>query len=305
MRISSLYNSQTMLSQMSSNNERLSKLMEQMSTQKRVNVPSDDPVAATRLVQLNREQSAISQYQENITRISGSLSIQEAHIQSMSDNLLSINDKLLSANNSTHSDQDMAGYGNELSSMLDSLVNSLNAQNENGSYLFSGTKTDTKPIVFDDASGQYVYQGNDSTRETTVANSVTVQENTTVASAFSSNGNDLQMLNELKDLSDKMQDPDAKFTDYQPQITQALDLNTHARDEISSMFTDIGGRQNQLTLLSNAHTDVSLANDQVVHELSDTDWAATSMNMQLYVNSVQISNKAYNMISSLSLFDTM
>ncbi len=35
-----------------------------------------------------------------------------------------------------------------------------------------------------------------------------------------------------------------------------------------------------------------MANDQVVHDLSDTDWAATSMNMQLYVNSVQISNKA-------------
>jgi flagellar hook-associated protein 3 FlgL len=71
------------------------------------------------------------------------------------------------------------------------------------------------------------------------------------------------------------------------------------------MFTDLGGRQNQLTLLDNAHTDVSLANDQVVHDLSDTDWAATSMNMQLYVNSVQISNKAYSMVSQLSLFDTM
>ncbi len=36
MRISSLYHSQAMLAQMNTNNDRLSKLMEQMSTQKRV-----------------------------------------------------------------------------------------------------------------------------------------------------------------------------------------------------------------------------------------------------------------------------
>ena len=305
MRISSLYHSQAMLSQMSTNNERLSKLMEQMSTQKRVNVPSDDPVAATRLVQLNREQSAIKQYQSNITTVSGTLSVQESHIQAMSDSLLAINDKLLSANNSTYSEKDMSGYGAELSTMLDSLVDSLNAKNENGSYLFSGTKTDTKPVVLDEATGKYVYQGNDGTRETTIANSVTIQENTNVASAFSSSGNDLELLNQLKDLSEKMQDPNAKFADYQPQISQVLELESHARDNVSALFTDLGGRQNQLTLLDNAHTDVSLANDKVVHDLADTDWAATSMNMQLYVNSVQISNKAYSMVSSLSLFDTM
>jgi flagellar hook-associated protein 3 FlgL len=305
MRISSRYNSQAMLAQMNTNNERLSKLMEQMSTQKRVNVPSDDPVAATRLVQLNREQSAIKQYQENISRVSGTLSVQESHIKAMSDNLLAINDKLLSANNSTYSQKDMTGYGVELGSMLDSLVDSLNAQNENGSYLFSGTKTDTKPVVLDEATGKYVYQGNDGTRSTTVANSITIQENSNVASAFSSGGNDLEMLNQLKDLSEKMQDPNANFSDYQPQIQQVLGLESDSRDKVSAMFTDLGGRQNQLTLLDNAHTDVSLANDQVVHDLSDTDWAATSMNMQLYVNSVQISNKAYSMVSQLSLFDTM
>ena len=61
MRISSLYHSSAMLHQMNQNGARLSKLMEQMATQKRVNVPSDDPVASSRLVQLNREQSAIEQ----------------------------------------------------------------------------------------------------------------------------------------------------------------------------------------------------------------------------------------------------
>ncbi|MCK7453318.1 flagellar hook-associated protein FlgL [Enterobacter chengduensis] len=305
MRISSLYNSDAMLAQLGVNGTRMSKLMEQMSTQKRINVPSDDPVAATRLVQLNREQAAIKQYQNNITGLSGALSTQEAHVTAMSNQLLSLNDKLLAAANGTHSTADMAGFGAELSTMLDSLVASINAQNESGGYLFSGTKTDTKPVVWDEAQGKYIYQGNSGSRETTVANGVNVTENTHVVGAFSGSGDDLEMLNKLKALSDKMQDPDIPVSDYQDDINEMIELSGDARDKVAAIFTDLGGRQNRLTMLSDAHADVSMANDQVVRDLSDTDWATTSINLQLFTNSVQITNKAYSMISQLSLFSMM
>ncbi|KJL96757.1 flagellar hook-associated protein [Enterobacter chengduensis] len=294
-----------MLAQLGVNGTRMSKLMEQMSTQKRINVPSDDPVAATRLVQLNREQAAIKQYQNNITGLSGALSTQEAHVTAMSNQLLSLNDKLLAAANGTHSTADMAGFGAELSTMLDSLVASINAQNESGGYLFSGTKTDTKPVVWDEAQGKYIYLGNSGSRETTVANGVNVTENTHVVGAFSGSGDDLEMLNKLKALSDKMQDPDIPVSDYQDDINEMIELSGNARDKVAAIFTDLGGRQNRLTMLSDAHADVSMANDQVVRDLSDTDWATTSINLQLFTNSVQITNKAYSMISQLSLFSMM
>ncbi len=101
MRISSLYNSNAMLAQLGANGTQMAKLMEQLSTQKRVNVPSDDPVAASRLVQLNREQSAIKQYQSNISGLTGALSIQESHITAMSNQVMAMGDKLKLANNLT------------------------------------------------------------------------------------------------------------------------------------------------------------------------------------------------------------
>ena len=302
MRISSLYHSDAMMAQLSANGTRISKLMEQMATQKRINVPSDDPVAATRLVQLNREQSAIKQYQSNISRLSGSLASQEAHVSAMSNQLLSLNDKLLAAANDTHSSEDMSGFGAELSSMLDSLVASLNAQNESGIYLFAGTKTDAKPVVWDEAEGKYIYQGNEGSRETTVANGVNVTENTNVVQAF---GDDLEMLNKLKALSEKMQDPSISTSDYQDEMNEMLALSSSTRDNVAAIFTDLGGRQNRLTMLGDAHTDVSTANDQVVRDLSDADPAITLSNLQLYTNSVQITNKAYSMISQLSLFSML
>ncbi|ABV13978.1 flagellar hook-associated protein [Salmonella sp. HMSC13B08] len=294
-----------MLAQLGVNGTRISKLMEQMSTQKRINVPSDDPVSASRLVQLNREQSAIKQYQSNISSLSGALSIQESNITALSNQMLAVGDKLKLANNSTLSQKDMAGYGMELSSMLDSLVATLNAKNENGSYLFSGTQTDSQTVTWDEAKGQYVYGGNDSSRETIVANGVSITENTQVAQAFSGSGNDLEMLNKLKALSDKMQDPNANYADYKDELEEMIGVAQNTSDNISSLFTDLGGRQNRLTLLSDAHSDVSLANDQVVRDLSETDWATTSINLQLYTQSVQITNKAYSMVSQLNLFSLL
>ncbi|WP_433638125.1 flagellar hook-associated protein FlgL [Kluyvera georgiana] len=303
MRVSGLNNSNAMLAQLGVNGNRVAKLMEQLSTQKRVNVPSDDPVAASRLVQLGREQAAIKQYQSNITSLSGKLSVQESHITAMSNQVLAVSDKLKLANNSTLSEKDLAGYGAELESMLDSLVATMNSKNENGSYLFSGTKTNSKAVELVD--GKYVYGGNDNSRETIVANGVAITENTNVAHAFSGSGNDLEMLNKLKELSEKMQDPNLNYADYQDDIAAMIDMNQSTSDNLGALLTDLGGRQNRLTLIDDAHTDVSLSNAEVETDLNAADSATTTINLQLYMTSMQITNKAYSMVSQLNLFSML
>jgi len=304
MRVSGLYHYNAMLAQMGTNSTQIGKLMEQLSTQKRVNVPSDDPVTASRLVQLSREQSAIKQYQSNITSLSGALSVQESHIKALSDQVLSVSDKLKLANNSSLSQKDLASYGEELGSMLDSLVATMNSKNENGSYLFSGTMTNSKTVTVD-SNGQYVFGGNEASRETTVANGVSITENTNISHAFSGSGNDLEMLNKLKALSEKMQDPNANFADYKDELTAVIDMTQNTSDSLGALFTDLGGRQNRLTLIDNAHTDVSLANAEVETDLNAADSATTTMNLQLYMTSIQISNKAYSMVSQLNLFSML
>lgn len=304
MRISSLYNSNAMLAQLGSNGTQMAKLMEQLSTQKRVNVPSDDPVAASRLVQLNREQSAIKQYQSNISSLSGALSIQESHITAMNNQVQAVGDKLKLANNSSLSQKDLAGYGEELSSMLESLVASMNSKNENGSYLFSGTMTGNKTVELDE-NGQYVFGGNENSRDTIVANGVSITENTNISNAFSSSGNDLDMLNKLKELSEKMQDPNANYADYKDDLSAMIDMSQSTSDNLGALFTDLGGRQNRLTLIGDAHTDVSLSNAQIETDLNSADSATTTINLQLYMTSMQMTNKSYSMISQLNLFSML
>ncbi|HAS1786294.1 TPA: flagellar hook-associated protein 3 [Enterobacter cloacae] len=304
MQVSSLFLYNAMMSQMGVNSYQMGKLTEQLSTQKRINVPSDDPVIASRLVQLNREQSAIKQYQSNITSLSGALSIQESHINALSNQVMSVSDKLKLANNGSLSQKDLASYGAELGSMLDSLVATMNSKNENGSYLFSGTMTDSKTVTLD-ANGQYVFGGNEKSRETTVANGVSITENTNISHAFSSSGNDLDMLNKLKALSEKMQDPNASLTDYQDDLTAMIDMTQTTSDSLGALFTDLGGRQNRLTLINDAHTDVSLSNGQLETDLNEAPTAESYTKLQLYNTSVQISYKAYSMVSNLNLFSML
>lgn len=305
MRVSSRNNTQVMLSQMHNNNMKMSQIMQQLSTQKRVNVPSDDPIAATRINQLQREQSTIAQYQDNITRLSGSLSTQEAQVQSASDLLWAMNDTLLQAANGSNGDKNMQGFGMELNMLLDSFVDTVNTKSASGSYLFGGTKNQTAPIQWDDATESWVFMGNHNTRETTVANGVQVTENVHLAQCLSLGGDELGLLNELYTLSEKMQDPAVPPASYQQDIQNLLDAVSDAQDEIGAIFTELGGRQNQLTLLQNAHTDVSTANGMVLSELADADVATSTIELQLYVNATQITFRAWNMVNQLSLFNSM
>ncbi|WP_439411927.1 flagellar hook-associated protein FlgL [Enterobacter ludwigii] len=305
MRISSLYYPQLMSVQMSSDSDQTTKLMKQIVTQSRVNLPSDDPVAAARLMQLNQQQSSIDQYHKNIQTVSSSLSMQEGYIDGLSHTLLSIQTELQSANNSTNGDQDMASYGQALSSMLDTLVGDINAQDANGNYLFSGTQSDTPPVVLDPKTGHYVYQGNDNTRQATVGDGQTIQQNTTVASAFSGSGDDLSMLNDLKDLSDKMLDPKARLSDYQSQFAQVIQDTQDSESKVAALFTSIGDRQNQMQQLDSVYTNVSMVNQQVVQQISGVDMPTNITELQMYLTSAQMTNKVYSMVNSLSLFNSM
>lgn len=305
MRISSFHLSSTMMQNINNYSGQLNKLTEQMALRKRILVPSDDPIASARLVQINREQAAITQYQENITRLSGSLSQQETHLDSVSKQLLAMRDKVLLASNGSGSTSDLNGYGNELQAMLESVVSTLNNKNEDGRYLFSGTATDSQPIVFDEASGQYVFQGNTNQREVTVGSGVSIKENTSAGDLFFNGSNDF--LNEMNELVAMMQDPNTDFSSpaYQDALDNIIGSIDTSIDSVSSSITDLGGRQNALTMMKDAHEDVKIANELVGKDLSDLDYATASIELNGYLVAAQASQATFVKISNLSLFDVI
>ncbi|GAL45324.1 MULTISPECIES: flagellar hook-associated protein FlgL [Citrobacter] len=287
----------------------LSHVVTQMATGKSILLPSDDPIAATRITQLNRQQSALDQYQTNIDSASAGMSQQESILDGVNNDLLAIRDDLLEAANGTNTAESLSSLGQDIQSMTEAMVAALNYQDEDGHYVFGGTVNDRPPIVAVDEDGDgvtdsYTYQGNDDHRQTTVSNGVEVDTNVAVSDFF---GDSLDVLNTLTSLSKELQDPSVDPADPQVQsdIQNAIDTVDVASDELNASIATIGETQNTMTMLSGAQTDISTSNDQLISQLSDLDYGPASITFTGLEMAMEATLKTYSKVSELNLFSVI
>ncbi|MCQ4309510.1 flagellar hook-associated protein FlgL [Pseudomonas stutzeri] len=296
MRISNAQITAMMHGSMNTSSEKLGKLMQQMATGERMLMPSDDPISAVRVLRIQREEATLTQYRTNIANVSGNLSKQEANLKAASDTMLNVRDMLLWAANGSNTSEDLAAIANELGSLEKTILSFANVRDEEGRYLFSGTLSDRPAITFDEATETYSLTGNDQYRQAAVANGVLVEENVTAAQVF---GADADMLNQLHALVKSLADP---TVDSSAQIGETLASLDATHSQLLGAVTELGGRQNTLTLLSSSNEDVSLVNQKIEGELSQLDYAAASIDLNNYQLSLQATQKTYLKINGLSLF---
>jgi flagellar hook-associated protein 3 FlgL len=301
MRISNAQITAQMHGSMNQSSAKLGKLMQQMATGERMLVPSDDPISAVRVLRIQREEATLSQYRTNIANVSGNLSKQEANLKSASDTMLNVRDMLLWAANGSNTSDDLAAIANELQSLEKTILSFANVRDEEGRYLFSGTLSDRPAITFDAATETYTLTGNDQYRQAAVANGVLVDENVTAAQVF---GAGVGMLNDLNALVKMLADPALDATDpaVQASVTATLNSLDATHGDLLGAVTELGGRQNTLTLLSSSNEDVSLVNKKIEGELSQLDYATASIDLNNYQLSLQATQKTYLKINGLSLF---
>ena len=287
----------------------LSHVVEQMATGKSILLPSDDPIAATRITQLNRQQSALDQYQSNIDSAPAGMSQQESILDGVNNDLLAIRDDLLEAANGTNTADSLASLGQDIQSMTEAMVSALNYQDEDGHYVFGGTVNDRPPIVAVDDDGDgvtdsYTYQGNDDHRQTTVSNGVEVDTNVAVSDFF---GDSLDVLNTLTSLSKELQDPSVDPADPQVQsdIESAIDTVDDASDSLNASIATIGETQNTMSMLSGAQTDIATSNDQLIGQLSDLDYGPASITFTGLEMAMEATLKTYSKVSELNLFSVI
>ncbi|QMV65958.1 flagellar hook-associated protein FlgL [Pseudomonas berkeleyensis] len=304
MRITNSQITSMMHNSMSASSAELGKLMQQMATGKRILLPSDDPIASVRVLRVQREEASLEQFRKNIANVSGSLSTQEANLKSSSDAMLNVRDLLLWAANGSNTSEDLSAMAGELSIIEDTIFSFANVRDEEGRYLFSGTLSDTPALSFDAATQTYSLTGNDKHRQAAVANGVLVDENVTAASVY---GAGVGMLNQLRDLINTLQDPALDVTDpaVRQQITTTLDALDETHGRVLGSITELGGRQNALTLLNDSNEDVSLVNQKIEGELSRLDYAGATIDLNDYQLALGATQKTYLKINQMSLFSLL
>lgn len=174
MRISSLHIFNIANKGIADANQAISKTQEQLSSGKRVLTPSDDPVAATKIMQLEEELAVIEQYTKNIEIAENNLALQESTLSSASNLLLRIKEIAVQAGNTaTLSPNEYESLAAEVDARLDEMLNILNSRNPGGDYIFGGFKSKAKPFAGSPTQG-FNYHGNEGQQEIKVASNTQV-----------------------------------------------------------------------------------------------------------------------------------
>ncbi|WP_318457341.1 flagellar hook-associated protein FlgL [Photobacterium leiognathi] len=299
MRVSDTQFSQLMLTSLSKNNQGLGEVLAQMSTGQRLLKLSDNPIDSINLLNLERENSAINQYQDNINNVKTALSSQEVHLMAASDTLKDMRDTLLLASNGAISDADRESYANKLVSLRDALISSFNVQDEEGNYHFSGTQSDV-PAITPQPAGGYIFEGNSDKRVVTVAKGVTMEANFASQEMLDLGGNNI--LNQIDAAITELQAPTANLNNTLQATLNILDT-TH--DNVLAAVTDIGGRHNNLDLMETSHGDNKLFVEAVTNDLEALDYGEASVRLNNYMAALQATQASYMKINDLSLFNRL
>lgn len=151
------------------------KTQSQVSSGKRVLQPSDDPVAAAQILQLDQAQSGIDQYKKNITGATNSLELEDSQLDNVGTLLTRVRELAVQAGDGGLSQSERKAIAAELTQRLDELVGLANTRTANGEYIFGGFQGQQAPFV---QSGTTVtFRGDQGQRYVQVSSSTYVPVN--------------------------------------------------------------------------------------------------------------------------------
>lgn len=147
MRVTDQFRTRTVIRNLNTSRERLTTLQEQLSSAKRVNRPSDDPISAAKSMRLRSTLEGNAQYESNIDDTVGFLDATELALQDAHNILLDIRDLTLqAANDATSPREDLA---DQLELILRNLAEVANTKFRS-KYIFAGTETLALPFTINE-----------------------------------------------------------------------------------------------------------------------------------------------------------
>lgn len=144
----------------------LLQVSQQLSAQRKLLSPSDDPVAAGREVALDATLKANEQMLKNQADAKGLLEGTENYLVEAGNTLQLALTRIVQAGGGGLNEENRQSILADLKGLRDQLMGVANTQDENGNYVFAGYKRDSQPFVRN-ASG-VVYQGDAGVRQSQI-----------------------------------------------------------------------------------------------------------------------------------------
>ena len=158
MQVSTKLFNQQQLQQFSSTTEELQNLQNKISSGQNILKASDDPIGSVQLSGLNVVKDQIVQFERNVDAASDRINLLDKNLINLGSIMLRAQELVIQASSDTLGASDRETIALEVDEMKKEILSVANAQDSNGSFLFSGYKTNTIPFV-EDISGKINYKG--------------------------------------------------------------------------------------------------------------------------------------------------
>jgi len=289
------------LNNLGNQTQRLLKLQEQLSTQLRVNRPSDDPLAARRAINARDEIAKNAQFITNISSVSVNTQDTETSILNVNSQIIRVKELALQGVNNTNGPAQREQFAVEINQIIESVLQQTNNVT-NGRYIFGGTRTDNPPFVATrDANNEVIsvtYEGNDSKISAEVSDGVFINVNETGQDVFQSNSpSTVNILDLLIGIRDNLRS--GNVNPVQDQLGQ-LD---QARDQLLAAASRIGALQNRVEGLEDNIRDIDVQLKAVLSSSIDADYAEVLVELNAENNAYQAALNASARVIQPSLLD--
>ena len=258
MRVTQSMLSNNMLRNLSSSYERLSKYQDQISTGKKVNRPSDDPVVVMKGISYRTDLSEVQQYKRNFSEAYNWIENSDAALDNAGQALQRIRELVVEASNDTYDASQRQAISAEIKQLRDHLAEVANTK-FGDKYLFNGADTTTQPVDLQANSGDGSFPEATQPVEIELSKGIYLPVNVPGEKVFGE-----QLFSDLKALTDDL-DQGKNPASYLDQIDQHIDAINNAR-------ADLGARQNRLEMMESRVDNQEVIATKVLSDNEDVDY---------------------------------
>ncbi|PCD07596.1 flagellar hook-associated protein FlgL [Peribacillus simplex] len=287
MRVTQSMLTNNMLSNLSSSYEKMSKLQEQVSSQKKFSKPSDNPVAAMMGMGYRTNLNQIGQYQSNIAEATNWIDSTDDAITESVSAMQRIRELTVQGSDGTYEGEQLKTITEEIKQLKEHLI-TLGDTQIGGKYIFNGKDTNVRPSSVKDGNGNTVYGTGDINLE--VFSGISLKINTDGSKIFgdalAAGGSIDQAIEALEnggDVSGTLEGLDAT-------------INTFL-----GMQAQVGARQNRIELMTDRLKQQEVFATEILSKNEDVDIEKAIMDLttQESVHSAALSIGAKIMQPSL------
>ncbi|WHZ14738.1 MAG: Flagellar hook-associated protein FlgL [Nitrospira sp.] len=283
----------TLLGNLQRSRSQILTAQDQISSQRKVSTPSDDPSAFGQIV---LDKSALSQTTQWIRNVDFGTARVDAADQALSQvqNLITrVRELTIQGSSDTTSAEGRRTIAKEVRQLQRQLVQLGNTEVA-GQAIFAGTKTDVNPFTI--TSGDTVaYQGNNESQSIAVGENQTVQILVPGSSIFT--GSSTNIFDSLRDLLTALESNDRNG------IQAGLGNLDLATAQISDAQGTVGALANRLQVTHDALDTATLTISKAISDNQDADLAKAIAQLSLQQVSVQAASQAFARIFDTSLLN--